>query len=264
METIRVTSALFGRSMRRVLRRPLIIYLSLIQPLVWLLLFSQVMKRFGQAALPPGVSYVTMFAPAVMLQTILFGSFQSGMAMVTDIEMGMLDKFLIAPINRTAILLGRALADGVRMFVQALIIVVLSMALGVRFVHGPLGVVGAGLLAVLLGLGLAGLSNVVALRTKNSEATLMVGTFFIFPLLFLSPALVPQASLPGWIDTVSKFNPVTYAVEGARNLTVGVITPDAVRTAIDWGQLGRAVAFLGGVAAFGMTVARMAFRRATA
>jgi ABC-2 type transport system permease protein len=263
METARVTFALFVRSLKRTVRRPVFLTISLFQPLVWLFLFSQVMKRFGQAALPPGVSYVTLFAPAVMLQTIMFGSFQSGMAMVSDIEFGLMDKFLVSPINRTAILLGRTFADGARMFIQGLIIIVLSMALGVRFVHGPQGVLAALLLAVLFGLGLSSLSNTVALRTKNSETTLMVMNFFLFPLLFMSPALVPRQSLPHWVDVVGRANPVAYAVEGARNLTVGIVEHGALRTSIDWGQLGIAVSFLVGIAVVGITMARMAFRRAT-
>jgi ABC-2 type transport system permease protein len=264
VETIRTTHALFVRAMKRLYRRPFFLYMSLVQPLVWLLLFSQVMKNFGRAALPPGVSYITLFAPAVMLQTILFGSFQSGMAMVHDIDFGLLDKFLIAPINRMSILLGRAMADAVRMFAQAMIIVVASLAMGVRYVHGPLGVFGAAILAVLLGMGLAGLSNVVALRTKNAEATLMVGTFFVFPLLFLSPALVPPAALPHWIHTAGNYNPVAYAVQGARNLMTGLQHGHVLDTAIDWGQLGRASAFLVGIAVAGLLLARGAFRRATA
>jgi ABC-2 type transport system permease protein len=140
----------------------------------------------------------------------------------------------------------------------------LAMALGVRFEHGPQGVFAALLLAVVFGLGLAGLSNVVALRTKNSEATLMIGTFFIFPLLFMSSALVPKDALPHWIATVGRFNPVSYAVEGSRNLTVGLVSNGRLHTAIDWGQLGRATGFLVVVAVVGMTLARMAFRKATA
>jgi daunorubicin resistance ABC transporter membrane protein len=264
METLRITWALYKRSMIRLLRRPIFLYFSLVQPLVWLLLFSQVMKNFGKSALPPGVPYVTLFAPAVMLQTILFGSFQSGMAMVTDIEMGTLDKFLIAPINRMAILVGRALADGTRMFLQGLVIILLSMALGVRFAHGPLGVLAAVLLAVIFGMGLAGFSNVIALRTKNSESTLIVGNFFIFPLLFLSPALVPRQALPHWIDTFGKINPVAYAVEAARNLTVGVVRGRALVTTIDWTQLWHALLFLGAVLVISFTLAQSAFRKATA
>jgi ABC-2 type transport system permease protein len=264
VETIRTTYALFVRAMKRLYRRPFFLYMSLVQPLVWLLLFSQVMKNFGKAVLPPGISYITLFAPAVMLQTILFGSFQSGMAMVHDIDFGILDKFLIAPINRMSILLGRAMADAVRMFAQAMIIVIASLAMGVHYVHGPLGIVGAALLAVLLGMGLAGISNVVALRTKNAEATLMVGTFFVFPLLFLSPALVPPTALPHWIHTVGNYNPVAYAVQGARNLMVGLQHGRVLDTAIDWGQLGRATAFLVGIAVVGLFLARGAFKRATA
>jgi len=263
METARVTLALLVRSLKRTVRRPVFLTISLFQPLVWLFLFSQVMKNFAKASIPPGVSYVTLFAPAVMLQTIMFGSFQSGMAMVSDIEFGLLDKFLVAPINRTAILLGRTLADGVRMFIQGSIIIALSMVLGVRFVHGPQGVIAALLLAVVFGLGLSSLSNVVALRTKNSETTLMVMNFFLFPLLFMSPALVPRGALPSWIDTIGRVNPVAYAVEGARNLTVGIIEHGHLQTAIDWTELGRAVAFLIGVAVIGLTSARMAFRKAT-
>ena len=263
METARVTYALFVRSLKRTVRRPVFLTISLFQPLVWLFLFSQVMKNFAKASLPPGISYVTLFAPAVMLQTIMFGSFQSGMAMVSDIEFGMMDKFLVSPINRTAILLGRTLADGARMFIQGVIIVVLSMTLGVRFVHGPQGVIAALLLAVVFGLGLSSLSNTVALRTKNSETTLMVMNFFLFPLLFMSPAIVPRQALPGWVDTIGRINPVAYAVEGSRNLMVGIVEHGSLRTTIDWGQLGIAVAFLIGIAVLGMTLARMAFRKAT-
>ena len=264
METLRVIWALYRRSIKRLLRRPIFLYFSLIQPLVWLLLFSQVMKNFGKAVLPPGVPYLTLFAPAVMLQTILFGSFQSGMAMVSDIELGLLDKFLIAPINRMAILIGRALADGTRMFLQALIIVIISTVMGVRFAHGPIGVLGALLFAVVFGMGLAGLSNVIALRTKNSEATLVIGNFFIFPLLFLSPALVPRGALPGWIDTFGKVNPVAYAVEAARNLTVGVVHGRALVTTIDWTQLWQATLFLVGLLIVSFTLAQAAFKKATA
>jgi ABC-2 type transport system permease protein len=264
METLRVTFALYRRSMKRLLRRPIFLYFSLVQPLVWLLLFSQVMKNFGKAALPPNVSYVTLFAPAVMLQTILFGSFQSGMAMVGDIEMGTLDKFLIAPINRMSILVGRALADGTRMFIQGLIIILLSMALGVRFAHGVLGVLAAVLLAVLFGMGLAGFSNVIALRTKNSESTLVIGNFFIFPLLFLSPALVPRQALPHWIDTFGKINPVAYAVEAARNLTVGVVHGRTLSHTIDWTQLWQATLFLGAVLVVSFVMAQATFKKATA
>jgi ABC-2 type transport system permease protein len=186
------------------------------------------------------------------------------MAMVSDIEFGLMDKFLVSPINRTAILLGRTLADGARMFIQGTIIIVLSMALGVRFVHGAQGVLAALLLAVLFGLGLSSLSNTVALRTKNSETTLMVMNFFLFPLLFMSPALVPRGALPHWVDVIGKINPVAYAVEGARNLTVGIVEHGALRTSIDWSELVIAVAFLVGIAVLGMTSARMAFRKATA
>jgi len=264
METARVTYALFIRSLKRTVRRPVFLTISLFQPLVWLFLFSQVMRKFAEASIPHGVSYITIFAPAVMLQTIMFGSFQSGMAMVSDIEFGVMDKLLVAPINRTAILLGRTLADGARMFIQGLIIILLSMLLGVHFVHGPQGVLAALLLAVLFGLGLSSLSNTVALRTKNSETTLMVMNFFLFPLLFMSPALVPRTSLPGWIDAIGRINPVAYAVEGARNLTVGIIEHGTLRTSIDWGELGISIAFLIGIAVLGMTLARMAFRKATA
>jgi ABC-2 type transport system permease protein len=186
------------------------------------------------------------------------------MAMVYDIDFGLLDKFLIAPINRMSILFGRALADAVRMFAQAMILVLAAIPLGVKFVHGPLGVVGAALLAVLLGMGLAGFSNAVALRTKNAEATLMVGTFFVFPLLFLSSALVPTQALPGWIETVGRYNPVQYAVEGARNLMVGVVDGRTLSTALDWGQLGRATGYLAAVAAAGLTLSRVTFKKATA
>jgi ABC-2 type transport system permease protein len=173
--------------------------------------------------------------------------------MVGDIEDGMLDKFLIAPIKRSSILLGKVFADATRAAAQATVIVLVSLLMGARFATGIGGVAAMVVLAALFGIAWAGLSNIIALRTRNGELTMIVGILITFPVLFLSTAFMPAILLPDWLDTVSAFNPITYIVEALRAL---------VNTGWDWGAIGEALAVTGGLAVVTFTGATMAFRKA--
>jgi ABC-2 type transport system permease protein len=256
------------RSIRKLFRRPVMLYFSLLQPLIWLLLFGQIFSRLtqfpGAAAAFGGKSYFQFFMPAVILQTILFGAAQSGIGIITDMDSGFLDKLLTTPINRMTILLGRILGDLTRMIVQAVLIIAITWIAGqfqterVQYEYGILGVIGALGIVLLFGLGLAGLNVFIALRTRNTEATFMIANFLTLPLLFTSSAQLPLQLLPGWLQTVARFNPVTYTIDGMRILLNG---PQAVAGVDPQAELLRALLILTIIATITLTLAVRSFRR---
>lgn len=268
------TWTLYRRAVIKLARRPVILYFSLVQPLVWLLLFGQVFAEVARApgfsAAFGGQSYLAFFAPAVILQTILFGAGQSGLGLITDLDSGYLSKLLTTPINRLAILLGRVLGDLTRMMVQALIILTIAFLMGLRFgpdgvtmsityYYGLPGVLGALLLALIFGLILAGLNVAIALTTRSTEATFLIANFLTFPLLFTSTALLPGAALPGWLQTVSQFNPVTHTINAIRALLYGPsIIPAGASVS---GTVLLAFAVLLVLAAITLTVGTRRFRK---
>ncbi len=262
------TGVLFARSMRKLLRRPIALYFSLIQPVIWLLLFGQIFNRIarfpGAEGAFGGKSYFQFFVPAVMLQTLLFGAAQSGIGIINDMQSGFLDKLLTTPVHRMAILLGRVLGDLTRMTLQGVIIVVLAWVAGqfqenrVSYEYGVLGILGALGVGLLFGLGLAGFNVFVALKTRNTESAFLIANFLTLPLLFTSSAQLPLPLLPAWLQAVARFNPVTYTIDSMRVLLNG---PGAVPEAEPWRLLLTTVAVLGLIAAVMLALAMRSFRR---
>ena len=257
VRTARESLIVFGRNIKKVVRVPLLLFFSLFQPMLWLLLFTQIFKRLGdfpQFQSQGYTSYLQFFAPSVLTMTVLTSAFQSGMGMVTDLEQGMLDKFLISPIHRSSVLIGKVLSDATRMVLQGILIIVVALAMGATIKTGFVGALVMLFVAACFGIVWAALSNVVALRTKNSEMTMMIGILLTFPLLFLSTAMMPSGLLPHWLDTVGKFNPVTYVIDTAR---------DFMNFGYGWMQLGKAIGVIAIVGAFTLTAATRAFRKVT-
>jgi len=245
------------RSLVKLTRTPVLLFFSLFMPLIWLIMFSQAfgtLFSFAGPTLP--YDYVAVLLPGITVMTAIQSASQSGFAMVSDLESGFMDKFFVAPIRRGSVLAGKLLADGLRMAAQAGIILGIAALLTlvgwrIPFATGVVGVVLIMLLASTFGVAFSGLSNTVALRTKNTESTMMVSFSLTFPLLFLSTALLPRGSLPPWIQTFSTVNPVSYMADAARAL---------ILTGYDWTALGNA--FLA-ILAFGVVLnglAIMAFR----
>ncbi len=262
------TASLFQRWTTKLLRRPVALYFSLIQPAVWLLLFGQIFNRIttfpGAAQAFGGKSYFQFFMPAVILQTLLFGAAQSGIGLISDIDSGFMDKLLTAPIYRLSILLGKVLSDLTRMLIQGIIIVLIALGFGqlqtpkLVYAYGVPGILGALAIALLFGLGLAGFNVFVAMQTRNTESTFLVANFLTLPLLFTSSAQLPLQLLPGWLQTVAQFNPVTYAVESMRVLFNGAHTVLNITVAA---LFTRTLLILGGIAVVTLTLAVRSFRR---
>lgn len=215
-----------GRGNLHTVRQPFTIAFSLVEPLVWLILFTQVFM--GVTRLPGFAteSYLAFFAPTVVIQMALFAAMSSGIGLVNDMRWGVFNKLLVTPLNRGAIFLGKALSDALLIAVQAVLVLALAVMLGANVATGIVGVVGIVLIAVLFSIGFIALSNIIALVTESSQATTIGTQFIALPLLFMSTAFLPPKLLPDWIVTVSAFNPVTYGVNAARTLMLSGWTWD--------------------------------------
>jgi ABC-2 type transport system permease protein len=203
------------RNIRKSLQTPLLVIASLLQPVLWLVMFSQTFRGLGGTGQLQNLgfkSYLGFFAPSMVVLAVLFTALQSGLATMTDIDSGMLDKFRIMPIRRFSILLGRVIADAVTMLIQGGIVLLVALGMGAGVATGLLGAVGMLFLAALLGVVWACVTNLIALSTKSSELTMVGGLFVTLPVLFLSSAFFPLKFQPDWLQVVAKLNPAAYVI----------------------------------------------------
>ncbi|MBM3132154.1 MAG: ABC transporter permease [Chloroflexi bacterium] len=196
------------------------IFLNLFQPILWLVLFTQIFKSLSNNPELGSTSYLQFFAPGVVVMTVMFGSAWAGMGMLYDIDMGILSKMLATPVSRISIITSRVVASMMLLVLQAIIIFILAIIMGVDIETGVPGVLLALLIVSLLGLGFSAFSNGLALLFKRPEPLMGVINFVSMPMMFMSSTMMPGNLLPGWLDTVRQFNPVDYAVVGVRGLVL--------------------------------------------
>lgn len=210
------------RNLRKVQRSPGLIVFSTIQPLMQLVLFVFV---FGSiASIGTGESYRDFVVPAVLVQSLAFAAMGSGVGIAYDLQSGMIDRFRSLPIARSAFLVGRTLSDSFRLGLQSLLLVAASLAIGFRFHAGFLSAVGMVVVIVMFGMALTAFSAWVGLAIKDPETVQPAVFIPILPLVFTSSAFAPVSRLPGWMQTVAKVNPITYAIDTARGLALGDAT----------------------------------------
>jgi len=213
-------------------RNPFVMVLSLLNPVIFLVLFTEVFGGIaGQAigqAMGTETSYVVYLVPAIAVQTALIAATTSGIGLVEDIENGMFEKVLVSPMHRGAVFLGKSLSEVLRIVVQICIILTLGYGLflldggsGAYVATGLLGALGIVVVGVVFAIWFAAFSNVVALVTRDQESTIIGVNLLQFPLLFLSSAFLPVEVLPGWVQVVAAVNPITYGVDAARALMFG-------------------------------------------
>jgi ABC-2 type transport system permease protein len=219
MQMLRQTGWMIVRQLRNLMREPIWIALMVIQPLIWLLLYGQLFSRVG--ALRGGAStYIQFLTPGIICMNAFFGGSWSGMATISDLDRHVIDRFLAAPASRLAIILSQVVRAGIIAVIQALLLLSLGLALGVR-VHGGMAgwlvVLGA---AALLAMAFAGLSHGIALLVRKEASMIAAANFVGLPLMFISAILIPATQMPRWIAELSRFNPGNWGVHAARNAIV--------------------------------------------
>jgi ABC-2 type transport system permease protein len=209
------TVFLFNRLMRSLLRQPIWIALMLIQPMFWLLLYSQLFRRITDLPGFGTTSYVDYLTPGIAIMTAFFSGTWAGMGTIEDLDRGVIERFLATPARRSAIVLARVLQSAVVATVQAMIILVVGLFLGARN-GGPLGWIVIMLAAFLVAGGFSGISNGIALLTRQEATMIAVANFIGLPLLFFSSILIAANLIPSWMETLSLANPVEWAVRASR------------------------------------------------
>jgi ABC-2 type transport system permease protein len=228
VKVLRHTGWMIVRQMRNLMREPIWIALMVIQPLIWLLLYGQLFSRVG--ALRGGAgSYVEFLAPGIICMNAFFGGSWSGMAMIADLDRHVIDRFLAAPVARFAIILSQVVRAGLIAVFQALLLLLLGLALGVRVHGGALGWLIVFAASGLLAMAFAGFSHGIALLVRKEASMIATANFVGLPLMFLSAILIPPRQMPSWIEQLSRFNPVNWGVHASRN---------AVLAGGHWGATG--------------------------
>lgn len=207
------------RNNRRVLRNTGLIVFSTIQPLMQLVLFAYVFTAV--ASVGGGISYQDFVVPAVLVQSIAFASMGTGVGLAYDLQSGIVDRFRVLPIARSAYLLGRTLSDGLRLSIQTVLLVIAAMVIGFRFETGVLGALGMIAVIVLFGISLTVFGSYVGLRVRDPESVQPALFIPVLPLVFTSSAFAPVSQLPSWMQPIAEINPVTAAIDTARGLALG-------------------------------------------
>jgi ABC-2 type transport system permease protein len=214
--TIRQTSGIGVRHVRALLRQPAFVMITLVQPVIWLLLFGQLFKSVARL---PGFttnSYIEFLTPGIVVMNAMFSNGWSGMSVINDLDRGVMNRFLVSPVSRGAITAGHLANSLVTTLVQSLIIIGLGLLAGARF-HGGFGAVLLLILAaLLLGAAFATFSDALGLLMRKEESMIAAVTFLVLPMSFLSTLLMPSTEVTPWIRDVAAYNPVNWAVEVGR------------------------------------------------
>ena len=217
MRTLRQIGAIVEVDLRKLRHDPTELITRTFQPIVWLLLFGQGMARI----VPAGrTSYLDFIAPGILAQSILFIAIFYGIALIWEKDFGMLHKVFVSPISRYVLVVGRAIAAGVRSISQTVIIYLISLLIGIHISFNPLDFLGVILMALLGASVFSTFSLIIASVLKKRERFMGVGQLLTMPFFFTSNALYPIAGMPTWFKVLSHLNPMTYMVDAFRSLMI--------------------------------------------
>jgi len=251
MTLIRHTLYMTLRHLRELWRQPWFVAVTLVQPVIWLLLFGALFKRVIEIPGFHSHSYIAFLAPGVVVMTAMFNSAWSGMSLIDDLGRGVTARFLVSPVRREALIAGRILKEAVVVVIQSLIIVVLALIVGASFPGGVGGVAALFAVSALLGATFGALSNGFALIMRQEEALIGAVQFIVLPLTFLSTTFLAATLIPGWMRSVSNVNPVNWAVVAGRTAT---------SAHPDWGVVASRAGFLAALLVVCLAFATNAFR----
>jgi ABC-2 type transport system permease protein len=218
------TISLLERYLTKLVKNPTLLGTNLVTPLLFLVLFSQLLAKFSNFL--PGLSggYLAYLTPGVVMLNAMIGAPQAGVSIANDLNSGFLSKMLLTQVARPAILLGRLLTDILVVVAQSVITITLAIAMGVTISSGLPGVLLMLLTTAFFELALSGVFLTVGIRTRKTETISALSGVLFFPLIFISSAMFPVSFFPGWAQTVSKYNPVSYASDVTRDLVTGGLT----------------------------------------
>ncbi|HEY2603476.1 MAG TPA: ABC transporter permease [Thermoleophilaceae bacterium] len=223
-----------GRNLRHFVRQPDLLVFSTIQPIMFVLLFTYVFGGAISHSLPPGVSYIDYLLPGILVQSVTFRASMTAIGLSDDLKLGVIDRFRSMPMARSAVLIGRTVADLVRNLLIVVLMIVVGYIIGFRFQAGVAQAIACIALVSGFGLALSWIFAFVALTVRSAEAAQSAGFVILFPLVFASSVFVPVSSMPSWLQPFAKASPVTLTANAARSLALVPGTPSSLGGAIAW------------------------------
>ena len=209
------------RNLLHFVRQPRLLVFSTIQPVMFVLLFAFVFGGAIGGDLPAGIDYTAFLLPGIFVQSTIFRTTQTAVGLAEDLERGVVDRFRSMPMSRSAVLVGRTLADLVRSLAVIVLMVLVGYLIGFRFTEGPLAALGSMLLVGLFGFAFSWVFVFVGLKVPGAEAAQSAGFVFVFPLVFVSSVFVPVATMPEPLAAFARVSPITLTADAARALAVG-------------------------------------------
>jgi len=197
------------------------LYTRAIQPALWLLIYGETFTRIHAIPTPHGIPYLAYLAPGIIGQSALFVAIFYGIQIIWERDAGVLTKLMVTPTPRSALITGKAFAAGLRSVIQAAVVVVLSAILGVALTANPLKLIGCAFIVVLGSAFFSCLSMTIAGLALRRDRLMGIGQAITMPLFFSSSALYPVEVMPGWLQALTKFNPLSYEVDALRGLLIG-------------------------------------------
>ena len=204
-----------------------------VQPVIWLCIFGEAMSQL-RGMPTQGVTYLEFITPGILTQSVTFVAIFYGLDIIMERDMGLLQKILVTPTPRLALVWGKMISASVRGISQAIVIFVLALILHIHLritVYSMLGV----LVLIVLGASFfTGLSMIIASMVKTRERFMGIGQTITLPLFFASNAIYPIAMMPSWLQVIANINPLSYMVDGIRAL---LVTGNLARLSVDMGVL---------------------------
>ena len=211
------------RNLLRVVRLPQLLLFATVQPLMFLILFTFVFGGAIEGALPPAAAgeYLNWLVPGMMIQVSTFGSGQTALGLVEDLEKGVVDRFRSLPMARSAVLAGRTGADLVRNAVVIALMVGMGALLGFRYQTSFPRFIAGYLLALGFAHALSWVMATIGLLVRTPEAVQSAVFLPVFPLVFASSVFLPTATMPSWLRAFADHQPLTVVTNTLRGLMLG-------------------------------------------
>ncbi len=228
---LRDCSVVFRRQIRMNLRNPAWVLIGIMQPVLYLLLFGPLLKPLVGSFDTGSDNAYTFLVPGLLVQLGMFGAFFAGFGLIGEWREGVVEAERVTPANRSALLVGRLARDVIQLFVQAVILILLGLAMGMRGSFG--GIAFGVLLTLVIGGACAAASNALALTTKSEDVMAPIINIVMMPVLLLSGILLPMTIGPDWLKGISDFMPFRYIVDAVRDGFAG----DLATSAVLWGSV---------------------------
>ncbi|MFD8918227.1 ABC transporter permease [Streptomyces sp. NPDC059569] len=216
------------RQLMVIVRQPVFLLISLIQPVIWLFLFGNLFKRVVELGGFGTTTYLDYLVPGIVVMSALGSSMWAGMGTLEEIERGTLNRFLTTPVSRSALMHANVVQNGISTAGQSVIIVLLGLLGGARYPGGAGGLIVLVAASILLGTVFGALSNALGMLVRERESIIGINTFLLLPLTFLSSAFMASSQMPSWMATIADFNPVNWAMVAGRS---------ALAAEPDWGDV---------------------------